>query len=98
MRADGLGDVARADDGTAAGQARGDGGQPVLLAAVDVDDVGGGDGRAQPAHVGEVGARPHAARELEHRHPLHAFLTGAVDHRPLGAAPAAERDCVAAAL
>src|SRR3989442_1140782 len=45
-----------------------------------------------------VGARPHAARELEPRPPLHAFLTGAVDHRPLGAAPAAERDCVAAAL
>ena len=65
MRANGLGDVARAHDGTTAGQASGHRGQPVLLAAVDVDDVGGGNGRAQPPHVGEIGAGTQAAREVE---------------------------------
>jgi hypothetical protein len=72
--------------------------QPVLLAAVHVDDVDVGERAHELSDVIDVGPRSQAAHEPECHGARHAFLARPVDHPPLGAGPAAERDLVRAPL
>ena len=86
MRADGLHDVARAHEGARrGGEAVGDGGQPVLLAAVHVHDVGVGQPAEQRRRSRASRAGVHAARERERRDAPDAARARAIDHAGLGA-------------
>ena len=94
-----LDDVARAHEGPAhAGEPDGQRGQPVLLAAMDVEHPSVG----QPAHdavqVGGVGDRLHAAGQLERLDAGHPRRTRSADHPRLAAPLADERHVVAGAL
>ena len=93
-----LRDVAGAHDRPPSRQARGHHREPVLLAAVHVDDVARRDGRAQLSHVRDVGGRAQTAGEPERHDVADALAARAVCHRLLGAAAAAERHRVAATL
>ncbi len=98
VRSDGLSDVSRSHEGTrTAAQAVGDRGQPVFLAAMDVDDVGVGEPPTELANVGRVGDGADASGEAEGDDPLHADLPRALDDLRLRSRPAPERHRVAAA-
>jgi hypothetical protein len=94
-----LHDVARADEGAGRrGEPVGDGGQPVLLAPMDVHDVVPGERRAQPADVCGVGGRPGTAREAVRRDASDAFGARPRDHAFLGPRATAQRDLVPSPL
>ncbi len=91
MRSYRLDDVAGADEGPSRpGHAVRDGGQPVFLAAMDMDDVGAGEPRAHRFHIARVGGGPEPRAEAQGLDPLHAFLTRARHDALLGAAPTDE--------
>src|SRR5439155_13280788 len=99
VRAHALHDVPGPDDGARGRrQAIGGDGEQVLLAAVHVHDVRASKSGHQAAEIRHVGSRTEATREVEVVDAVDAFGTGAVDHRHLGAATAAQRDLVSASL
>ena len=80
------------------GQAVGEGGQPVLLAAMGVDHVDLGEPLAQPPQIGGVAGRIDAARQPQGLDAADARRPRALDHAGLGAAPAGDDDLVAGPL
>ena len=99
VRADRLHDVARAHDGARrGGEAIGDGGEPVLLAAVHVHDVGVGQPAEQRPQIARVACRVHAAPERERRDAPDADRARAIDHAGLAARFADEGRRVPGAL
>ena len=92
-----LRDVTRSHDGSRRGdQAICHRGQPVLLAAMDVNHVDIPDQRAQPAKVAPVGDGPSSSDQRQGGQPIDALAPGAIDHSRLGPGPAAEGHLVAA--
>ena len=99
VRPYGLRDVARADDrARRPAEAVGGGGEPVLLRAMDVHDVGLRELRHEPTHVAGVGARREPARERERLDPPDSQGPGLRDHPRLASRAAPERHLVAATL
>src|SRR5574341_2017577 len=89
MRPYRLDDVAGSNEGPAPRrQAVRDGGEPVFLAAMDMDDVGAREPRAERAEVAHVGGGPETRSEPQRLDPLHAFVARARHDALLGAAAA----------
>src|SRR5258706_266976 len=76
----------------------GERGQPVLLAAMDVEHLRLGQPRDEPAQVAHVQDRRDAAREMEGLEPLDSRLLRALNDPRLTALLAHERDVVARAV
>jgi len=99
VRPDRLRDVARADDrARRPAESVGGGGEPVLLAAMDVHDVGLRELRDEAAHVGGVGEGRDPAREREGLRAPDPQRPRRRDHPRLASGAAAERHLVAATL
>ena len=99
VRPDGKGDVPRADErARRPAEPVGGGGEPVLLAPMDVHDVGLRELRDEAAHVGGVGEGRDPAREREGLRAPDPQRPRWRDHPRLASGAAAERHLVAATL
>src|SRR5262249_29632652 len=99
MRPNRLHDVPRAHEGPwRARQPVGRRGEPMLLAAVDMDDVRIPQPAEHPPEIAQIRRRLHTAGEREGLDAADAALPGARDHALLGAALAPECDLVSGTL